>query len=76
LKKVIHAGHSAGAGEIARYIGRHGTKRMAKAVLIGSVPPLMLKTETNPAGVRRSAERRAERSFAVMEGLEHTVLWL
>jgi non-heme chloroperoxidase len=50
LKKVIHAGHSAGAGEIARYIGRHGTKRMAKAVLIGSVPPLMLKTETNPAG--------------------------
>jgi non-heme chloroperoxidase len=50
LKNVIHVGHSTGGGEVARYIGRHGTKRVAKAVLIGAIPPLMLKTETNTAG--------------------------
>ena len=44
LKDAIHVGHSTGGGEVARYIGRHGTKRVAKAVLIGAVPPLMLKT--------------------------------
>ena len=44
LKNAIHVGHSTGGGEVARYIGRHGTKRVAKAVLIGAVPPLMLKT--------------------------------
>jgi non-heme chloroperoxidase len=43
-------GHSTGGGEVARYIGRHGTKRVAKAVLIGAVPPLMLKTAANPGG--------------------------
>ena len=43
-------GHSTGGGEVARYLGRHGAKRVAKAVLISSVPPLMLKTEKNPAG--------------------------
>ena len=50
LKKAIHVGHSTGGGEVARYIGRHGTKRVAKAVLIGAVPPLMLKTPGNPSG--------------------------
>jgi non-heme chloroperoxidase len=50
LKNAIHVGHSTGGGEVARYIGRHGTKRVAKAVLIGAVPPLMLKTAANPAG--------------------------
>jgi non-heme chloroperoxidase len=50
LKDAIHVGHSTGGGEVARYIGRHGTSRVAKAVLIGAIPPLMLKTETNPAG--------------------------
>ena len=50
LKKVIHIGHSTGGGEVARYIGRHGTKRVAKAVLIGAVPPLMLKTKANRVG--------------------------
>jgi len=50
LKKVIHVGHSTGGGEVARYIARHGTKRVAKAVLISSVPPLMLKTPANPGG--------------------------
>jgi non-heme chloroperoxidase len=51
LKEAVHVGHSAGGGEVARYIGRHGTERVAKAVLIAAVPPLMLKTETNPGGL-------------------------
>lgn len=51
LTDVIHVGHSTGGGEVARYIGRHGTKRVAKAVLIGAIPPLMLKTEANPGGL-------------------------
>jgi len=50
LKNAIHVGHSTGGGEVARYIARHGTKRVAKAVLIGAVPPLMLKTAANPDG--------------------------
>jgi non-heme chloroperoxidase len=50
LKDAIHVGHSTGGGEVARYIGRHGTKRVAKAVLIGAIPPLMLKTPANPTG--------------------------
>src|SRR5688572_9502363 len=49
-KDAIHDGQSTGGGELARYIGRHGTKRVAKAVLISAVPPLMLKTPANPAG--------------------------
>src|SRR5580658_3422068 len=51
LKDAVHVGHSTGGGEVARYIGRHGTRRVAKAVLIGAVPPLMLKTEANPGGL-------------------------
>jgi non-heme chloroperoxidase len=51
LMDAIHVGHSTGGGEVARYIGRHGTKRVAKAVLISAVPPLMLKTAANPAGL-------------------------
>ncbi len=51
LEKAIHVGHSTGGGEVARYIGRYGTKRVAKAVLIGAIPPLMLKTPANPAGL-------------------------
>ncbi len=51
LKKVVHVGHSTGGGEVARYIGRHGTGRVSKAVLIGAIPPLMLKTSANPAGL-------------------------
>jgi non-heme chloroperoxidase len=51
LNGAIHVGHSTGGGEVARYIGRHGTKRVAKAVLIGAIPPLMLKTPTNPGGL-------------------------
>jgi len=51
LKDAIHVGHSTGGGEVARYIGRHGTKRVAKTVLIGAVPPLMLRMAANPGGL-------------------------
>jgi non-heme chloroperoxidase len=51
LKNAVHVGHSTGGGEVARYIARHGTKRVAKAVLISAVPPLMLKTAANPKGL-------------------------
>jgi non-heme chloroperoxidase len=51
LENAIHVGHSTGGGEVARYIGRHGSKRVAKAVLIGAIPPLMLKTAVNPGGL-------------------------
>ena len=58
LKNAIHVGHSMGGGEVARYIGRHGTTRAAKAVLIGAVTPLMLKTDANPAGLPIDAFNR------------------
>ena len=51
LKDAIHVGHSTGGGEVARYLGRHGTKRVKKAVLVGAIPPLMLKTSANPGGL-------------------------
>jgi non-heme chloroperoxidase len=51
LKGVVHVGHSTGGGEVVRYLGRHGTSRAAKAVLIGAVPPIMLKTERYPLGL-------------------------
>jgi non-heme chloroperoxidase len=51
LADAIHIGHSTGGGEVARYIGRHGSERVAKAVLVGAVPPLMLKTANNPEGL-------------------------
>lgn len=55
LKDAILIGHSTGGGEVTRYIGRHGTKRVAKVVLIGAVPPQMLKTDKNPGGLPMSA---------------------
>jgi non-heme chloroperoxidase len=55
LKDAVHVGHSTGGGEVARYIGRHGTSRVAKAVLIGAVPPVMLKSASNPAGTPMEA---------------------
>ena len=55
LRDATHIGHSTGGGEVARYIGRHGTKRVAKAVLIGAVPPLMVKTPGNPGGLPMEA---------------------
>ena len=50
LKDAIHIGHSTGGGEVTRYIGRHGTKRVAKAALIGAIQPVMVKSERNPGG--------------------------
>ena len=55
LQNAIHVGHSTGGGEVARYIGRFGTKRVAGAVLIGAIPPLMLKTRANPGGTPMEA---------------------
>jgi non-heme chloroperoxidase len=51
LQGAVHVGHSTGGGEVARYLGRHGSARVAKAVLIGAIPPLMLKTPRNPGGL-------------------------
>ncbi|MDW0170094.1 MAG: alpha/beta hydrolase, partial [Nitrososphaeraceae archaeon] len=51
LKDAVLVGHSTGGGEVARYIGRHGTKRVAKAVLIAAVPPVMVKSAANPEGL-------------------------
>jgi non-heme chloroperoxidase len=53
LQDAVHVGHSTGGGEVTRYIGRHGTSRVAKAVLVSAIPPLMLKTEANPTGQPR-----------------------
>ena len=50
LRNAIHVGHSTGGGEVTRYIGRHGSKRVAKAVLIGAIPPVMVKSASNPGG--------------------------
>ncbi len=55
LYDVTLVGHSTGGGEVARYIGRHGTSRVAQTVLVGAVPPLMLKTESNPEGTPMKA---------------------
>lgn len=55
LKNAVHVGHSTGGGEVVRYIGRHGSARVAKAVLIGAIPPLMLKTATNLGGLPKEA---------------------
>lgn len=55
LKDAIHVGHSTGGGEVTRYIGRHGTSRVAGAVLVSAIPPLMLRTPANPAGLPISA---------------------
>jgi non-heme chloroperoxidase len=64
LKDAIHVGHSTGGGEVTRYIGRHGTSRVAKAALIGAIPPLMLKTPANPLGL----------SIEVFDGLRASVV--
>lgn len=64
LKDATLVGHSTGGGEVARYIGRHGTKRVAKAVLIAAVPPLMLKTAANPEGLPLEAFDNLRRGVA------------
>jgi non-heme chloroperoxidase len=64
LKDVTVVGHSTGGGEVARYIGRHGTKRVARAVLIAAVPPLMLKTASNPEGLPMEVFDQLRRDLA------------
>ncbi len=81
LKDAIHVGHSTGGGEVARYIGRHGTRRVAKAVLLGAVPPLMLKTDKNPEGLPIEVfdglrAIYAGRPLAVLPRPHHSVLRL
>ena len=77
LRNAVHVGHSTGGGEVARYIGRHRTGRVAKAVLIGAIPPLMLKTPANPdRGIRSAARQGPGRPLTVLEGAEYAVLRL
>jgi non-heme chloroperoxidase len=64
LKDITLVGHSTGGGEVTRYIGRHGTSRVARLVLIGAIPPLMLKTESNPGGL----------PLSVFDGLRSAVI--
>jgi non-heme chloroperoxidase len=71
LKNAIHVGHSTGGGEVTRYIGRHGESRVAKAVLISAIPPLMVKTPANPSGhaqrsVRRPSGGTGRKSLAIL----------
>ena len=61
LRNAIHIGHSTGGGEVARYVARHGAGRVAKAVLIGAVPPIMVKSEKNPGGTADRGLRRFPR---------------
>lgn len=80
LKDCIHVGHSTGGGEVARYIGRHSSKRVAKAVLIDAVTPFMLKTPANPGGlpIELFDQLRAsviQRSLPVLQGLQCAFLW-
>ena len=72
LKDAIHVGHSTGGGEVARYIGRHGTKRVAKAVLIGAIPPLMLKTAGQS---RRHCRSRCSTSSAPASLADRSQFW-
>ena len=69
LQSAIHVGHSTGGGEVARYIGRYGTKRVAKAVLIGAVPPMMLRTAANPGGLPMDTKAR----LLVSQGGSHGI---
>ena len=62
LRDAIHIGHSTGGGEVTGYIGRHGTNRVAKAVLIGAISPLMLKTQSNPGACQSSGPTSRARS--------------
>ncbi len=77
LKNAIHVGHSTGGGEVTRYLGRHGTSRCAKAVLIGAVPPIMVKSDSNPGGTpievfdgyrKALAENRAQLYYDTASG--------
>ena len=80
LKNAVMVGHSTGGGEVARYLGRHGSKRVAKAVLIRAVPPIMVKSDKNPGGLPMEVFDGLRAgfwgSFAVLQGPEPPFLWL
>ena len=80
LRDIVLVGHSTGGGEVAHYIGRHGTARVAGAVLVGAVPPLMLQTGTNPEGTPLAAFDAIRKGVfdnrAVLYGSDPPVLWL
>jgi len=64
LREAVHVGHSTGGGEVARYLGRHGESRVSKAVLISAVPPIMVKTESNPGGLPKEVFDGLQASLA------------
>ena len=71
LKNAVHVGHSTGGGEVARYIGRHGSRRVAKAVLIGAITPVMVKSASNPGGTRLEEFDKLRAAVQV----DRSVLW-
>ena len=75
LRSAIHVGHSTGGGEVVRYIGRHGNKRVSKAVLIGAIPPLMLRTPANPEGLP-DPRACSGRQIAILQGPDAALLWI
>ena len=77
LKNAVLVGHSTGGGEVTRYIGRHGTKRLANVVLISAIPPLLLKTSANPEGIPIEVWDgfRASLAFPVLQRLRRSFLW-
>ena len=62
LKEAVHVGHSTGGGEVVHYLARHGESRVAKAVIVSAVPPLMVKTETNPGGLPKRCSTASRRN--------------
>ena len=82
LHDAVHVGHSTGGGEVVRYLARHGESRVAKAVLISAVPPLMVKTEANPGGLPKEvfdglqAQIAANRAQFYLRSAGRSVLWL
>ena len=74
LRNAVHVGHSTGGGEVAHYIGRHGEDRVAKAVLISSVPPIMVKTDANPGGLPKSVFDDLQAQLAANRSIFHRSL--
>jgi non-heme chloroperoxidase len=75
LKNAIHVGHSTGGGEVARYVARYGKGRVAKAVLISSVPPVMVKSDKNPGGLPIEVFDNLRRQLAANRAQSSTSTW-